>query len=301
MKSFSFNKIIILQSINPDDPAQSRLREPGPYLKDEIDKKLIELKSVSTIYGDVVCDLRYINSFDEWDKEWCNISNECQKGVKPIIHIICHGNKGALYLNDKGTPLPILWQDVYNFIEKANIACHNNIFLTMCVCYGFYSLERLLTDNHRIPFVGILASPDTVHVYDAKVRFTDFYLSLITGKQVYEAMKQVIDDINRVWSVIGKRPNDLILKFSDDLFVDNFKKVYKLRKNPDYLESEAYKALSGSGLPVSDSFIQLYIEDYYKRIPEIYQKMVDEKFMFDLYPEERKRFDIPSTIEEVMK
>lgn len=48
MKSFNFNKIIILQSINPYDPAQSCLREPGPYLNDEIYKKLTKPKSSTT-------------------------------------------------------------------------------------------------------------------------------------------------------------------------------------------------------------------------------------------------------------
>lgn len=301
MKTFHFNKIIILQSINPCDSSQKLLCEPGPYLKTEIDKKLAELKANDNSYKDVVCELKFINSIDEWQNEWTKIVEDCANGIKPIIHIVSHGSKEALYINNNGTALPILWMDVYSVLEKANIACHNNIFVTMCVCYGFHSLKRLLKDQHRIPFVGILASPDTVHVYDAKVRFTDFYLSLITGRDVYEAMKLVLDDINKVWSVIGSKPNDLIIKFADDLFVENFKEVYNLRQDPNYLKREAIMSLWSSGLPVSENIIQLYVEEYNKRIPEIYQKMVDNKFMFDLYPEERQRFDIPSNLKDLMK
>lgn len=300
MKTFNFNKIIIIQSINPSDSAQALLREPGPYLKDEVDKKLAELKAKDNSYKDVECELKYINSIDEWQEEWKVITSECKNGVKPIIHIISHGSEDALYINDQGTSRPILWKCVYNELEKANIACHNNIFVTMCVCYGFHSLKKLLKGQHRIPFVGLLASPDTVNVYDAKVRFTDFYLSLIADANVCEAMKMVIDDINKVWGKIGKKPNDLVITFSDDLFIKSFKETYKQRLNPDYLRKEAENALLSSGLPVSNELVLLYIDDYNKRIPEIYQNIVDHKFMFDLYPEERQRFNIPNSIEKMM-
>ena len=50
-----------------------------------------------------------------------------------------------------------------------------------------------------------------------------------------------------------------------------------------------------------EDFLQLYIKIYKEDIRRIYEDLVYKKFMFDLYPEERERFDIPKTYEELMK
>ena len=139
MQSFQFNKIIVVESINLD-PSLPVYRI-GSSLKSEIDTTIAGLKpSIPTL----TCELIEIHSMADWRDFIDNLHNDCTQGVKPILHFICHGNQNGMALD--GVDGGILWADFMKNMEKVNVATSNNLFVSLCVCCGFYSLLHLLDD-----------------------------------------------------------------------------------------------------------------------------------------------------------
>ena len=96
--------------------------------------------------------------------------------------------------------------------------------------------------------------------------------------------------------------NQLSPTYSDSIFTQIIHMELKKRLDNTYLESKAKEFWASLGIfAPTQSHIDLYKNLHQKDISEIYCHIRDFKFMFDIYPEERERFILPETYEELMK
>lgn len=303
MDHFSFNSVVIIESISPTTPM---LYSVGVNLKKKIDDNLQLIQAKDDSYLDIKCEIIHINGLDEWNTSWDSLEKRCEEGLKPIIHFVCHGSSDGKYLviNDHEKDVFIPWFDVCDKLERINVQNKNNTFVTMCVCHGFNILKKLLLEkNRRIPFCGLISSPDEISAVDAEIRFVDFYISLLTNKDVTKAFKAIEDDFELIKKKYGKGMTaNMLIKFSDDLFLDAFKEEVESRKDWTVSYQKAKDAIKSdnrfTGLTPEqvDLLTQLYLNLYSEKIDRIYVEMRDYKFMFDLFPEQKQRFDFPETI-----
>ena len=305
MNSFSFNSVIIIESISPSSP---ELYSVGVDLHQTIEKSIKLLQSSNKRYNNFICEINHINGLKEWDAFWQALEIRCKKGLNPIIHFVCHGTDDGEYLvlNNHDSNVFVPWDRVCQKLERINVLNKNNTFVTMCICHGFNILKKILLDKkRRIPFCGLISSPDSISNVDAEIRYSDFYISLLTNADVSIAFQTIIDNFETVKIQFGEDSTArYLVEFSDELFLEAFKEEVQNRK--DYLVSytkakEAiqsdvrFKDLSPSQI---EYLVQVFISLYNQKIDELYTKMRNYKFMFDIYPDQIKRFDFPDKISE---
>lgn len=308
--TFSFNKIYFIESINSNIEEDKDLAIGKP-LMDVLQKQIDSLKQKDNKYQDLSGELIEINGLNEWNEAFGKIEQECKNGTFPIIHFICHGyykketNSSFMWLADTNKPtfgyIPLQWSDVTYTLERINIACHNNLMVTMCVCYGFYALKNIFDQQHRIPYWCLLSKPNPVSL-DEGINMIYFYISLIQNHSLNDALEK-LHEVS--YNDTTEETEKLKFVFADYWYTWLIHKELTRREDIKCLEEIARNVYQGDILLQYmykwEDFLQLYIKIYKEDIRRIYEDLVYKKFMFDLYPEERERFDIPKTYEELMK
>ena len=192
-------KIYILESIDKTK-GQNGLLAYGKYLKKEIDKSI----SLSKYKNSPACELISIQGRYQWQKAWRKIRSECEQGIRPMIHIIAHGQpKGLEIAGYKELP----WRYVLQQYKKVNNLSGNELCVTMNVCYAGCCISNLFTPN-ELPFEFLLATPDPVpmNVFNttkiAQHPFVIFYTTMISSRSIDKALKRFKQ------SLPSKRKND---------------------------------------------------------------------------------------------
>lgn len=306
MKNFTFNKVYIVRSLDLDI-SKKDYWEPGDKLKDALTNSGINCNIIDVQHGLL-----------EYQQVMQSIKNECiTDEIRPIIHFICHGvpyNKYSNYPNgamalwnaDKNNDECIEWTYILQMLEEVNLASRLNLFVTMSVCHGFYSLLKILDPHYRIPFCGILASPDPVYVLSSQSYFVDFYLALINNKDVYAAQQALHDcfmSFKDAYEREGIKMEEQIVLFTDNLFSNAARGDFKLhRSTRDQLQKTAIDAYHDYGIVnPSEQQIEAFIQANYQFFWKEFTMLRDYKFMLDLYPENKDRLELPMTIIDLQK
>lgn len=302
MKSFTFNKVYIIRSL---DPELKKFWIPGDELLKEMTKESVPCEIKDVLYG-----------FSNFVEVTTSIYSECMKeGIKPIMHFICHGlgpnqlpqyNDGALAIWNDDTHQNVLirWEDVFYLLAPINKASHFNLFITMSVCHGFYSAIKILDPHYRIPFCGILASPDSVLVDSSMEYFKAFYLSLIQNRDVNVAIKQLVENLLTFKDEYEKLGIDFerqLVLFSDILFTDAAKEDYKQnRSNNAKLRRTAIQSYNDAeGVNPTEAQIRAFVGSHPILYWKEFSKMRDAKFMLDVYPENKRILELPYSFNEL--
>lgn len=305
--TFLFNKIYFLESINTNIPKDKPLAI-GDSLITELKEQINLLKAKDAKYEDLSCELIKIDGFDQWNNAVEKIVQECKNGVYPIIHFICHGYYNEktkisfMCLSDGESDAgysPIQWPQVTEALEKINMECHNNLMVTMCVCYGFYALTNLLNDKHRIPYWCLLSKPERVSLKEGK-DILEFYLALIQNFDLNKALN-LLHNIS--YNGLTENKDKLNFTFSDFMFSKCMQQAMKNNENNEFIREQALKTYYSS---IAQFIIKpldyqkLFVDEFHKNRDVTYRNIMNYKFMFDLYPEERSRFNLPNSYEELM-
>lgn len=305
---FMFNKIYLIESIS-NYRAEDNDLAIGAKLEKRISKKIDELKNIDSKYDSLSCELIKIDGRQQWEITMHKIEKEAQSGKYPIIHFICHGSydsvtgTSCMYLADSTVSqfyTSIQWVDVARALERINIACHNNLMVTMCVCYGFCSLGNIFDDRHRIPYWCLLSKSKPVTLEEG-LEMADFYISLIQNLNIEEALKNLHGVL---YNDETEETDKLKFSTADYLFEHFIRKEFKLREDAKYMEKEAWKVYNQKHLSLYwpwEWFLPAYKGIYAIEHNKIYKEISNYKFMFDIYPEEKERFDLPETYDELMR
>ena len=305
MKSFTVNKLYILESLDPN-------QANGAYLKTARElKKAMDAESVP-------CELLDMDGIVGFHNTMTRIAGDCWKGVKPILHFVCHSGK----LPDAKFPLglalwntqiqdyeAIKWRELEDELEQINLACKFNLFVTLSVCEGLISLEHLLDENHRIPFCGLLASPNPIKLRTSTICFKEYYVTLIRTLDVnaaYAEYNKLLQLLNQLYIANGLDPESIEQHFADDLFTrfakldfkTNRSQIWQVRKLAIKELIKEYK-VPKSRLP--EPLIRGFIGKNYELLWKIHKRMQEYKFMLDIYPDQKDRFNLPQSIEDLKK
>lgn len=237
-----------------------------------------------------------VHSRSDLKKAINHIKNSCQtEHTMPYIHVECHGNESGLKLTSKAT---IKWNDFANQLVAINIACRNNLIVSLATCYGGQIVNTLLKglapNNKKIrtPFFGMIGPSSEIKYGEVEPGYEDFFRVLIEDRDVlsaYEELKKHLSEskgyiTNSCETIFERLVHDYLelhVKSNEgkDLLhakITNLKKVFQDKNGRMPNDSE---------LPMLDAIV---------RGENLYFKLFDEirriYFMIDLYPENDKRF-----------
>lgn len=301
MYSITCNKIVIIDAIgNHIDDYEQRCVASSLY--QTLNDKISDLQTQNDFAKSLSCELVKVRGKEQWNEKLTKIEQDCKNGVRPIIHFVSHGLIKGMQIADRSAEKYeiILWDDVYSVLTKINIACHNNLFVSMCVCHGFWSMIHLL-NRRRIPFCGLLASPDAVSAEEVNNLIPAFYIELLEKTTFTDAKKRfekVVHSLEKDGVEVGR----WYIKQTDMEFVKAVRGDYERRSTLFRVRQIAKKEFKRRRFPViSEAMIRWFIGMNFKYVPKFYQEIRDELFMRDLYPEEYTRFNLPTTYDKLRR
>lgn len=312
-----FNKLFIIESLDGNKETLT-----GEKLRDDISAYRFMNPRESEII------LRQVKTKEELKDELNKILEETRNGIIPAIHFEMHGAdtggikeiNGTRYYNAEKLMKGGLvtwqdnkltsWEELMTMLREINIACGNNLLVTMAVCFGIWNITYAYL-HEAAPFFITVGAFDEMYNNQIEICYQAFYETLLQADDIDKAT-DALNKENAAGIKSGKDWRD-IRRF--DCF-DVYTKIYK-----NYLRKQVYDS-DGLDKRAETIFQTFLMEDQeqilkYKDNKEIIkikikedvlntaQELYDEhrkKFlMIDSFPDYAQRFPMPESVEEFYK
>lgn len=285
MKNFRFNKIIVLESLRNEE------RRTGKELYDDL------ITRMSYIHTNLKVEYHDINSLVQWNGIMNDILNDCLQNQNiPILHFEIHGEKDGRGLVTKNHELATL-EHVGTQLRKINIVTGCNLFITLGVCKGMYLLFNMKM-SEPMPFIGAVGSFKDLENDDIYIRFYDFYDRLFSTMDIGEAFAalQIANpDIPAEYRYIP----------ADELFYKNYQTYLNEQCTEDSLKRRAKESVGEMKrqMPMNRQERRRkekeFIEMEKKSRARYFREYSSIFFMLSDYPDNKDRFNVPSTFKEL--
>jgi len=271
-----FNKIYVIESLGPNDlHAGSRLY--NDILKWEAPK----LKALH-------CEFLRIEDSTALDSALREIAEETKSNTDyPVLHIDFHGSKRGFTL-ESGEMMA--WENLLSHFTKINVACRNNLLITLSACHGVY-LTKIVKPTKPVPFWGLISPTKEIGQGDIDADFKSFYEELLTslnGDKALEKLNLGKPNATQKYAFINCI-NLYRIAFSN--YYMRYCKGKGARKRIDELITRSRSTPAGSKIPIGDlrKKIKYEIRKNERHYFDKYRKIF---FMIDLYPENDARFGL---------
>lgn len=280
MRSFSFNKIFVIESLN-DKKTGHELYNDILRWKQKLNNNIFE------------CEFVELNSRVEFFSFFQNLLMEINHGLKPIFHFEIHGlsDKSGLSLknNDK-----ILYKELANLLSQINKVIGNNLFLTLAVCHGAYLLEGVRIDQPA-PYLGFIGSFEEVKNNDTLLRYSDFYDEFLTSFNLEKS-------IQRFLNVNALTPNTFTIIETEETFKQVYKNYIKENTSGRGIKKrlkEVEKQQFFKNLHEKQNFEKKFKEEVLRTRQKFFIKHRDIFFMINDFPGNESRFKLPKKYYEI--
>jgi hypothetical protein len=266
-----FNKIYIIESLPQ--------MHSGQRLEDTIFWKGLALDGP-------VCELsqpqRSVELLSVLDK----IKRETDEGIYPIIHIEAHGSKEGLKIASDEF---IAWEVFRERLAMINVACRNNLLVTMAACEGAY-LFQVVKPTERAPFCGLIGPKKKIPAGELESDYSAFYSELLESLDGNRAIEKL--------NTNSPESHRYLFFGCNYLFVLAYGRYHSrqctgagLRKRTERLVSDA--RAKGLMHKLSLKEIRRLVKKHLRDMQEEYfEKYKDHFLMIDIYPDLRARWDL---------
>lgn len=281
MGSFSFNRFIILESLNADD--------------EKTGTELLEYLSnwINLVHKNLKIEYVQINGRNDFFDFFDNLYNEVSEhNISPLIHFEAHGtkDKSGISLTNQEC---VSFREFGGCLRKINEACGCNLFITLAVCHGLHSLFEI-HPTATMPFCGALGSFDELYEYDLKIRFHKFYEEFFNSINLNEAYKKLLD-------ANGKFDADYRCYMVDELFMKSYKGYLENDCSSEGIERRAKECFDSSYPWDLKTFTSLFKQEELKKRDEDYINFRDNFFITKKFPQNIERFNLPNTTNELLE
>lgn len=283
MKNFSFNKIYVLESL----PAHER--HTGKELYDDL------IARMPYFHSELLVDYRSIDTILTWDNVMQDILLDCEQNKNvPILHFEVHGDINGRGLVTSSKQLVTI-EHVGEQLREINVATGCNLLITLGVCKGLYLLFNMLL-SRPMPFIGAVGSFDDLNNNDIYLRYYDFYdtffRTLDIGKSLV-ALQNANPDMPSSYRYIA----------ADELFYKNYQIYLDTQCTPEALQRRAQSEISKHFPNLNRNQRRekerLFISEEKRSRARFFKEHASIFFMLENYPENKERFDVPSSFAEL--
>lgn len=255
-------------------------RRTGALLHDWLNnrRKSLSVLSTCTTKADVLQAIEEVAADSE------------RTGVVPILHLESHGHHDGLIGPDGADATALLsWAELTTPLQQLNLATRCNLMVFVAACTGFAAIQAFVR-GPRAPAVALVGPDDEV-----------------TPKNLLEGTKEFY----RRWFDPNAQLEDLAASASREAGSVGFEvepfatlayeaKMLSLIRSLRPNEQRARQTRIRDRLLIDTKLSDHEIESRIQQIPAIppsqeLQRIWDEMFMIDLYPENRARFGVDMT------
>ena len=269
MSSARFSRIVIIQSLSPDESPTGR------HLRDAIEP------TATFDRGITVAFVEARTAVDFWAALENLQATTAKTGDIPILHLECHGlpDKTGLSLADRS---PLLWTELRPALVKLNRATRFNLFVTLAACHGAMLIETLDVRS-RAPCWGLMGPSGEVSPPDLVASYSAFFLELFQS-----------EDSNAALRALGRSPErraNYFLFSAQDIFehvLQRYRETCSTNLQMAQRAQRFAKTLREAGAPLTDQGAVLSM--LYDTENEILERFFTHFFMVDHFPQHKKRF-----------
>lgn len=271
-----FNKIYVIESLGPKDlHAASRL------YNDIIKWETQKLKGL-------YCEFFHIQNSSELHSLFIEIAEETKRNRKyPILHMDFHGSKKGFSL---GSGKIMEWEELFFHFREINIACRNNLLITLAACYGVY-LTKIVKPTEPVPFWGLIAPNKDIRQGDIDVDFKNFYEELLTSLNGDKALEKLILAKHTAAQRYSFHNCINLYRIAYSNYHRRFCTGKNVKKRIEDLITRARSTPSLIRMPIGDVRKKVKYE-IRKNEREHFDKCRKVFFMIDIYPENDARFKL---------
>lgn len=269
-----FNKVWVIESLRAGD------METGKSLYNDV---LLPLShSNPDLHVEIDCPVDRDALFGALER----VEKDCKRGLFPILHFECHGNKEGFQL---GNDEIIEWDEIRDALIQISIASNLNFVIIVAACNGIH-LINVCTQLDRAPFWAVIGPEEEVMELEVKRDFAAFY------RKFFECLNadDAILALNR-----GIHGRDRPYHFLSSIGL--FRRAYiayhtsscqgKGKKaRLENLVTQAMRDPKCNALGVNK--IRRLIKGKLSQEERHFQKMKKRFFLMDLYPKNLTRFPI---------
>lgn len=183
--NINFNRMYIVESLASNERKtgtniynDALKYRTQPFLNQSIDAELCDIESKA----ELLKLFKRINS---------NIS---KRNELPYLHFEMHGTEDGMVLK---TEEIIKWNEVSHELRKINIACNNNLFVSMSMCYGAYLIRCFDDFSQPCPLYGFVGPLNDIGDRDLEVEYTEYFAKLLDTNNfriAFEGLQEINTD-----------------------------------------------------------------------------------------------------------
>lgn len=174
---FSFTKIVIIQSLEPNEIKTGRMN--CEYVSAQISESNINIP-VEVINCSNYLEFLQILTYLETEAS--------SKGEIPLLHVECHGDPEDGLEFENGSTLS--WLDLSAALTRLNRACRFNLLAVFSACFGGYFLSQMGAINPA-PCWCMIAPTKTIDPGEILRVFRIFYFTLFRESDVGKALSEI--------------------------------------------------------------------------------------------------------------
>lgn len=281
MSNFKFNTLYILESLNGDDS------KTGKELYDELSNW------INLVHKDLRLDYKSLEGRQDFLYFFDFLYNDVsENGCVPLLHFEIHGDseyRGLTLSNGELVSFP----EFGECLQKINMATGCNLFISLAVCYGLRTMFEIHT-SMVMPFCGVLGSFYKLYEEDLRIRFYVFYEEFFNSLDLVSAYRALLN-------ANGGLDANYCCYMADKLFIKSYKGYLEKECSPERIDERAQESYD-SNLPYDlETFKKLFKEEELKRRDTDYKAIRDRFFMINEFPENKSRFSLPETTEQLLR
>lgn len=176
LSGFTFNRIVIVQSLEPSEPQTGQLLYEIISGHQEMAGYNLPIQFIKCGYAD-----EFLNIVQQ-------LTTEAASGDVPLLHVECHGDSEAGLEFENGSTLS--WQRVAGALLPLNIASKFNLLSVFSACFGAYFLGQMGAIAAS-PCWCMVAPTETVDPGEILAGFGAFYSALFRDGDMGSAVRAI--------------------------------------------------------------------------------------------------------------
>jgi mRNA-degrading endonuclease HigB of HigAB toxin-antitoxin module len=256
IEHFSFNKIIVIQSLTIDHTGLD-------LYNDTIKIRQFQFPDEFTAeYYD-------ISSGDEFKNLLANISSAVEHGgVVPVIHFDIHGSKTGLVLKNGDF---VGWKLIVDHFRNINKKTNNNLLVTFATCFSSFILNYIDL-REKCPFWSYVSTNTEIVNEDISLSFNAFYDSLLMDRNIETAANALTaNNLNKGLILSFKNTETLFNTLVNEVEVNRFNNPTALKE----MENEAVRMFLEKSPDQSPEMARMIVQFWYRQRNVFYQAIHD--------------------------
>lgn len=208
-----------------------------------------------------------------------------QSAMVPVIHLEAHGNEFGLAPSNANNAEFLSWDELTEPLQALNMATRCNLIIFVAACTGFAGILALV-GGPRAPAVALVGSDAEVMPSNLLEGTKEFYRRWMNGNT---ELQEIAASASQQAGILFEPEPFATLAYESMIE----RQIISMRPREQRLRIERLR----QRMLAETQFSAVEIEHCLKFLPSTFsavqlQKIWDEMFMIDLYPENQDRFGV---------